>query len=171
MNIKTHKSNLISLGISLGAILILAFGSGTPAFSQYMGFRQGAQDSAVPKPIPGFNAVDYSSLAGGLAVETRDLGKFKPGRGLVLWMKDVKKNEMLEYVSCPDNVNGSNYSGEIYASLLDVKTHRVLQTLYFDMSKEEGSSLPFRITSGLYSRHGKTNALGERATVLLGLAP
>jgi hypothetical protein len=148
-------------------MLVLVFCSGTPAFSQYTGFRQGARDSAVPKPIPGFNAVDYPSLAGGLAVETRDLSKFKPGRGLVLWMKDAKKTEMVEYVSCPDNVNGSNYNGKIYASLIDMKTHRVLQTLFFDMSGEEGSSLPFRITSGLYSLHGKTNALGERATVLL----
>jgi len=167
VNIKTRKINIIFLCISLGTILVLVFGFGTNAFSQYTSFRQGAQDSAVPKPIPGFNAVDYSSLAGGLAIETRDLGKFKPGRGLVLWMKNVKKTEMLEYVSCPDNVNGSNYSGEIYASLLNVKNHRVLQTLFFDMSNEEGSSLPFRVTPGLYSLHGKTNALGERATVLL----
>jgi hypothetical protein len=132
-----------------------------------MGFRHGAQDNAVPKPILGFNAADYPLLAGGLAVETRDLGKLHPGRGLVLWMKNAKKIEIAEYISCPDNVNGSNYSGEIYASLLDTQSHRVLQTLYFDMTNMEGNSLPFRITSGLYSTHVTANALGEKETVLL----
>jgi hypothetical protein len=143
------------------SILFLA----VPAFSQYI--RPGSKDNAVPNPIPVFRQSDYSDLAGGLVMETRSLAKLHAGRGLVLWMKNAQKTEMTEYISCPDSVNGSRYSGEIYASLLDTQTHRVLQTLYFDMTNMEGNSLPFRITSGLYSTHGKANPLGEKETVLL----
>lgn len=121
----------------------------------------------VPKPIPGFNSKDYPSLSGMLVAETRDLAELHPGRGLVLWVKNAVKTEMTEYVSCPDSINGSNYRGQIYVSLLDVKTHQVLQTVFFDMKDQEGSSLPFRIQPGLYSVHGKANSLNEMKTVLL----
>jgi len=149
-----------------GLILVLAFAAG-PAFSNYTETRQGAKSNAVPKPIPGFKAADYAPAIDGFVVETRDLAPLHPGRGLILWMKNVTKTEMTEYDSCPTWFTGSNYSGLIYASLLDVKNHQVLQTLFFDMTNQEGNSLPFRITPGLYSVYGNPNALGEKATILL----
>ncbi len=167
MNPKTHGFNPISSGAPWGAVLVLFLAAAAPAFSNYTDQRRQAKTEAIPKPVPGFKAADYPGPAGGFIVETRDLSKLHPGRGLVLWMKNVVRTEAAEYGDCPSWVTGSNYSGLIYASLLDVANDKVLQTVFFDMSDEEGDSLPFRIIPGLYSVHGKPNALNESEPVLL----
>jgi len=124
---------------------------------------------AVPKPIPGFNPKDYPTLSGMLVAETRDLSQLHPGRGLILWLKNASKYEATaeDYESCPGQVVGSNYSGQIYVSLVDTSRRQFIQTIFFDMENQESSSVPFRIIGGLYSVHGNENKIGERETVLL----
>ncbi|MFI5305443.1 MAG: hypothetical protein ACHQYP_11705 [Nitrospiria bacterium] len=156
--------------LKIVSTVLLVFFSITPVFSGYTASRKGVKTNAVPFPIPHFHQMDYVDLAGGMVMATRDLSNLRADRGLVLWIKNAQRTERTAYDTCQSWVDGSCYSGLIYASLLDLKTNKTLQTVFFDMGNSEGSSsLPFRTQapSEYYSVRGKANALTEKETVLL----
>jgi hypothetical protein len=98
----------------------------------------------------------YNLPPGALIVETQSLvSQGHSNRALVLWMVRPKKNprEVNDDYSCPEVTRGSYYSGPTRVSLVNSKTHQVINTLkiieeYFD--NEDSFDIPYRIKAGLY---------------------
>jgi hypothetical protein len=99
--------------------------------------------------------------AGAQIVETQSLNsQLHPDRALILWMLRPKKNPREapgDNYSCPENTRGSYYSGPTRASLVNSKTHRVINTVkvieeYLDNA--DSFDIPYRIKAGMYYHVG-----------------
>jgi len=97
---------------------------------------------------------------GAVVVETRKLlSPSHPGRTLVLWMLNPKKNPTGyapdEVYSCPDQTRGSHYSGPTRVSLVNSATMNIMSTVKVSSIYEDGGDsfdLPYAIRKGNYYR-------------------
>jgi len=67
-----------------------------------------------------------------------------PNRGLVLWMQEPERHpresEPDEPYTCPEETQGSYWTGPAFVSLVDLKAKKVLDTLAIQ-SDEEGEAI------------------------------
>jgi len=97
---------------------------------------------------------------GAVVIETRKLlSPSHPGRTLVLWMINPKKNPTGyapdEIYACPDQTRGSHYSGPTRVSLVNSATRNIMSTVKVSSIYEDGGDsfdLPYAIRKGNYYR-------------------
>lgn len=78
-----------------------------------------------------------------------------PNRGLVLWMQNPQRHpregDPDEPYTCPEETQGSYWSGPAFVSLVNLKTKKVLDTLAIKTGEEgEAIDLPYQIHAGSY---------------------
>jgi hypothetical protein len=107
--------------------------------------------------------VDYELGDGATIVETQPV---TPNRSLILWMVRPTKHPRdtpADPYTCPEYTRGNYYSGATRVSLVDPKTHRVINTVSISPEPGEGADefdIPYRIRPDHYYRvegaRGKT---------------
>jgi hypothetical protein len=108
--------------------------------------------------LPASTAFGQASIPGlpkgAVVLETRRLPI--PGRSLVLWMLNPKKNPngyaRDDIYTCPDYSRGSYYSGPTRVSLVNSATNVIINTLSVKQDTEDTLDLPYAIRRGYYYR-------------------
>ena len=103
----------------------------------------------------------YGLPAGSLILETQSLkSQIHPDRALILWLVRPKKNPREapdDVYSCPENTRGSYYSGPTRVSLVNPKTHLVINTVKVVeeyMDNADSFDIPYQIKAGMYYHVG-----------------
>jgi hypothetical protein len=98
------------------------------------------------------NNEEYPLPKGAMVIETQPVA---PNRALLLWMLNPTKHPREtpdEPYTCPDYTRGSYYTGATRVSLVDTKTHRVINTVKI-LSDDDGGDevdLPYNIRGDHY---------------------
>ncbi len=105
-------------------------------------------------PVFAASIVDEQELAeGAIIIETQAL---TPKRSLVLWMVRPTKNPRdtpNEPYTCPEYTRGSYSRGPTRVSLIDLQTHKVINTVKISSDSGEGADefdIPYSIRSDFY---------------------
>jgi hypothetical protein len=128
--------------------------------------------------LPASSSLAQSSIhglpKGALVIETKRLPI--PGRTLVLWMVNPKKNAngyaRDDVYTCPDYTRGSYYSGPTRVSLINSAansaTSAIINTLSVKEDKEETFDLPYAIRKGYYYQVGTPvrNGIEAKPTII-----
>ena len=118
----------------------------------------------------------YGLPAGALIVETQSLNSpVHPDRALILWMVRPKKHPREapdDVYSCPENTRGSYYSGPARVSLVNPKTHLVINTVKVIeeyMDNADSFDIPYQIKAGMYYHVGGVPAEKEGKPTIMWL--
>src|SRR5450631_3267568 len=96
---------------------------------------------------------EYKLADGAIIIETQPV---TPNRSLILWMVRPTKNPRdtpADPYTCPEQTRGSYYSGPTRISLVDVQTHKVINTVKISPEPGEGADefdIPYSIRPEFY---------------------